>query len=105
VRRRVVVATALLILIPTAALAAGTLRGQILRYDGTPAVGAVVELKHPTAGSSGIVDVDKSGMFYFHEVPPAMYTMQVRYAKRTQYFRVTVLPQPNTDIRPIKLRR
>jgi hypothetical protein len=105
VRRRVVVAAVALILAATAALAAGTLRGQILRYDGTPAVGAVVDLKHPTSGSSGIVDVDKSGMFYFHEVPASTYTMQVTYARRTQYFRVIVLPQPYTDIRPIKLKR
>lgn len=93
-----------LILVVTAAFAGGTLRGQILRKDGTPAVGALVELKHPTRGASGTVDVDRLGMFYFHDVPPDTYTMCVTYAKRTQYYRVIVNPQAQTDLRPIKLK-
>jgi len=106
VRIRILFIAAVMLLIATVSFAqSGTLRGKILKYDGTPAVGATVTLLHPSGFVSDTLDVDNSGMFYFHDVTPSTFTLKVQYGKKTQYFKVIVRAQQYTDIRPIKLKR
>jgi hypothetical protein len=103
--RTFAIAAALLLVATVSFGQSGTLRGKILKYDGTPAVGATVTLLHPQFAASDTLDVDNTGMFYIHDVTASIYTLQVQYGKKTQYFKVTVRAQQYTDLRPIKLKR
>ncbi len=98
------IATLLLTLLVAAAANAATVRGKIIRADGSVARGAAVTLDHPQRGRSATAYSDAEGMFYLPNVPAGDYTMEVQTPNDKAAFRITVLNQEYSDVAPVKVK-
>lgn len=89
---------------------APTVRGKILRQsDGSvqPAVRVRVRLCYPNTNMqrcSPPVRTGEDGMFYFHNIPPGRYLLEVQAGEgQMRYYEIEVSSQEYTDIEPIVL--
>jgi hypothetical protein len=83
---------------------ADNVRGQLLRGN-NPVAGVAVNLVGPS-GRSATVYSGRDGMYYFSNMPPGNYKLQIWDvpAAPALEFEITVYRQQWTDIRPIQLR-
>ena len=98
------IAVVILTLFVALAANAATVRGKIVREDGSVARGAAVTLDHPQRGRSATAYVDAEGMFYLQNVPAGDYTMEVQTQNGKVTFRITVLNQEYSDVAPVTVK-
>jgi hypothetical protein len=87
--------------------AASTVRGKVYRQaDGRSyAVPGVQVALQPSQGVPKRAYSAADGMFYFYNVAPGTYTLEVIVSKEdVRHFTIRVDEQPYTDIAPIRLR-
>jgi hypothetical protein len=91
----------------TASAYAGNVRGMLYRRDGYgrtyPAPYIRVTLNHPQYGRTSPADTGPDGMYYFYNMPPGGYWLEVWLAEGPLVFTVQVYDQPLTDIPPVQV--
>jgi hypothetical protein len=86
---------------------AGNIRGMLYRRasDGRtyPAPYVRVTLNHAQYGRSSPADTGPDGMYYFYNVQPGDYWLEVWVGSKPLVFTIRVYNQPLTDIPPIQI--
>jgi hypothetical protein len=78
---------------------AATIRGRIVHQNGYPAVGYTVTVSNPQLGRSNPARTGGDGMYYFFNIPPGFYYLEVwvNPGGAPLVFQIQV-SDPNTDI-------
>lgn len=98
------IAVALVVLIVTAGAAIADVRGKVVYPDGvTPYEKVAATLVSDSAGRSGTVYSGNDGMFYLQNVPPGNYKLELKSARETKTFAISVKAQPVTDVAPVRM--
>jgi hypothetical protein len=101
--RRTIAVLVVFLLFATASAHADTVRGKVVYADGVTAYPNVAVTLQNSAGRSGTAYTGSDGMFYLEQIPAGEYTMEVKTAKETKTLKISVQPQPYTDVAPVKM--
>lgn len=101
--RHTVFSVALVLVLLASAAEAATVRGKVLRPDGSANPGAAVALESPAIGATATVYAAEDGMFYLRNVPPGNYMMKVKTARAAKDVQVSVAAQPTVDLAEVRL--
>jgi hypothetical protein len=84
---------------------AQTIRGKLMKGP-YPIAGIAVNIDSPARGPSGVVYSGADGMYYFFNISPGPYTLQVWDVPNAPplQFQIYVNPQPWVNIAPIQIR-
>lgn len=78
--------------------AASTVRGRVLRPNGSAYPGAQVTLENAVVGKTATVQAAEDGVFILRNVPPGQYTMLVATPHSKRSVSVSVTSQPTSDV-------
>ena len=97
-----------LLLVAQASVYAGTVRGKLVRQDGSgksyAAAYVKVRLNNRKIGQSSFAYSGTDGMYYLYNVPPGEYTLEIWLGSdKRRTYTIRVLDQSYTDIAPISI--
>jgi hypothetical protein len=103
----IILVTQLIMTEPTQAQSRGTVRGQLLWQQGSPAAYILIRLFAPDGLHfiSG-AESDANGMYFFYNIGAGAYVLEIwprGTSQRPTKYGIRVLPQSLTDIPPIRL--
>ena len=101
--KRTIFSVALALVLLASAVEAATVRGKVLRPNGTANPGAAVVLENAAVGATATVYAAEDGVFTLRNVPPGGYTMKVKTARGATAVNVSVTAQPTVSLPDVRL--
>jgi hypothetical protein len=101
--KRTVFAVAFTLVILVSAAEAATVRGKVLRPDGTANPGAAVVLENAAVGATATVYAAEDGVFTLRNVPPGDYTMKVKTSRGATAVRAFVTAEPTVSLPDVRV--